>query len=214
MTRGRRRGGLGLLLLATAMAGPGCATQKQLAVDFSETPRDYLPVDYLGVYDRWTRHDYAEHDVDKALEVWATFKSWDFREAYVEKYASVYSLPDTERGKIRQGERDAYHTAYEFHVVAQSANWDWNDLDKPNTPWRLTLVDALGHELPSERVRLRKLPDAYEREFFPAKGPFTKTYDVRFIVPAPGGDFVGPKSGSLTLRIASPIGRVDLSWKS
>ena len=33
-------------------------------------------------------------------------------------------------------------------------------------------------------------------------------------MPAPGGDFVGAKSGSLTLRIASPIGRIELVWKS
>ena len=212
MTRGRRRGGLALLLLATI--GAACASQKQFRVDFSETPRDYLPTDYSGVYERWTRHDFAEHDVDKALEVWATFKSWDFRESYLEKYASIYSLSDTKRAELRQGQRDAYHTAYEFHIIAQSSNWDWNDLEKSTTPWRLTLVDALGHELPSERVRIQKLPDAYEREFFPARGPFTKTYRVRFIIPAPGADFVGAKSGSLTLRIASPIGRIDLLWKS
>ena len=76
------------------------------------------------------------------------------------------------------------------------------------------MLDALGHELPSERVRIEKLPDAYEREFFPAKTPFTKTYSVRFIMPGPGVDFAGTRSGSLTLRFASPIGRVDLIWKS
>jgi hypothetical protein len=212
MTRGRRWGGLALLLLATV--GAACASQKQVRVDFSEAPRDYLPLDYPGVYERWTRHDFAEHDVDKALEVWATFKSWDFREAFIEKYASIYSLPDGKRTELRQGEREAYRTAYEFHFIAQSANWDWNDLEKRNSPWTLTLVDALGHELPSERVELRKLPDAFEREFFPARGPFTKTYRVRFMIPAPGADFVGAKSGSLTLRIESPVGRIDLVWKS
>jgi hypothetical protein len=212
MTPGRRRGGLSLLLLAAL--GTSCASQKQYTVDFSETPRDYLATDYPGVYQRWTRHDYAEHDVDKALEVWATFKSWDFREAYLAKYVSIYSVPDAKRAELRQGEREAYRTAYEFHLIAQSANWDWNDLEKASSPWRLTLVDALGHELPSERVRIDKLPDAYERAFFPARGPFTKSYSVRFIVPAPGADFVGERSGSLTLRIASPIGRIELVWKS
>ncbi|HXT96050.1 MAG TPA: hypothetical protein VN853_07095 [Polyangia bacterium] len=212
MTRGRRWGWTWLGLVAALSTG--CAIQKQVAVDFSETPRDYLPGDYENVYDRWTRHDYAAHDVDKALEVWATFLSWDFREAYIEKYGAIYNLSDAERNGIRQGQRDAYNTAYEFHVTAQSANWDWNDLDKKKTAWRVTLVDATGHELPSEPIELKKFPDAYERAFFPAKTPFTKTYSIRFIMPAPGGDFVGPKSGSLTLRIASPIGRVELVWKS
>ena len=194
--------------------GAGCATQKQVRVDFSETSRDYLPNDYRAVYERWTRHDFAEHDVDKALDVWATFKSWDFREAYIEKYASIYSLSDAKRIELRESQQEANRQAFEFHVTAQSANWDWNDLEKASSPWRVTLLDALGHELPSERVRIEKLPDAYEREFFPAKTPFTKTYSVRFVMPGPGVEFAGTRSGSLTLRFASPIGRVDLVWKS
>ena len=211
---GRAESSFIALAVALALSSASCATQKQVHVDFSETPRDYLPNDYQVVYQRWTRHDFAEHDVDKALEVWATFKSWDFRESYIEKYASIYSLSDAKRSELRQSQREAYQQAFEFHVTAQSANWDWNDLEKASTPWRVTLLDALGHELPSERVRVEKLPDAYEREFFPDKTPFSKTYSVRFIMPAPGGDFAGVRSGSLTLRFASPIGRVDLVWKS
>ena len=203
------------LALGFLLGGSGCALQKQVRVDFSETSRDYLPNDYRGVYERWTRHDFAtEQVVDKSLEVWATFKSWDFREAYIEKYASIYSLSDAKRNELRVAQREGNRQAFEFHVTAQSANWDWNDLEKKSSPWRVTLLDALGHELPSERVRIEKLPDAYEREFFPAKTPFTKTYSVRFIMPGPEVDFSGVKSGSLTLRFASPIGRVDLVWKS
>jgi len=202
------------LALGFLLGGSGCTMQKQVRVDFSETPRDYLPNDYRAVYQRWTRHDFAEHDVDKALDVWATFKSWDFREAYIEKYASIYSLSDAKRNELRVAQREANRQAFEFHVTAQSANWDWNDLEKKSSPWRVTLLDALGHELPSERVRIEKLPDAYEREFFPSKTPFSKTYSVRFVMPGPEVDFSGVKSGSLTLRFASPIGRVDLVWKS
>jgi hypothetical protein len=203
------------LVLVLAAVGAGCAIQKQVRVDFSETPRDYRPDDYEGVYQRWTRHDFAEvQHIDKALEVWATFKSWDFREAYIEKYAAIYSLSDAKRNELRQAQREASRQAFEFHVTAQSANWDWNDLEKASSPWRVTLLDALGRELPSERVRIEKLPDAYEREFFPAKTPFSKTYSVRFITPGPGVDFSGVKSGTVTLRFASPIGRIDLVWKS
>jgi hypothetical protein len=198
------------LLLAALLAA--CVVQHQTRVDFSETPRDYLPQEYHAVYERWTRHDYAQHDVDKALEVWATFKSWDFREAYVEHYAAIY--PDADLATLRQAQQDAYHQAYEFHLVAQSADYAWNDLDKSNSAWRLTLVDALGHELQSERVRVEKLPDAYESDFFPDKTPFSKTYSVRFLMPAPGAEWSGVKSGSITLRIASPIGKVELLWRS
>jgi hypothetical protein len=212
--KGAARGGPlpGIWLLAAVLAG--CVVQHQTRVDFSETPRDYLPKEYRAVYERWTRHDYAQHDADKAIEVWATFKSWDFREAYIEHYAAVYNLLDADRATLRQAQQEAYHQAYEFHVVAQSADYAWNDLDKSSSAWRVTLVDGLGHELPSERIRVEKLPDAYESDFFPDKTPFSKTYSVRFTMPAAGAEWSGVKSGSIVLRIASPIGRVELLWQS
>jgi hypothetical protein len=201
-------------LLALVLAGGGCAVQKQWTVDFSETPRDYVANDYDTVYRRWTRHDYAQHAlIDKALEVWATFKSWDFREAYIARYATVYNVSDADRTKLLAHEHDAYRQAFEFHVTAQSSNYEWNDLEKASSPWRVTLVDAVGHELPADKVRVEKLPDAYEREFFPAKGPFTKTYSIRFTPPADGG-FSGTRSGALTLRFSSPVGQLNLVWKS
>jgi hypothetical protein len=203
------------LLVIAAAAFVACQSDKATRVDFSETPRAYVAKDYIDVYDRWTRHDFVMHDVEKALEVWATFKSWDFREAYVERYAAAYSLPDNERATLRNAQRAAFHRAYEFHVTAQSANYRWNDLEKSSSPWRVTLLDALGHELQADfgKVKVEKLPDAYEREFFPAKTPFSKTYNVRF-EPPPNADFTGIKSGSITLRIASPAGRIELTWRT
>ena len=66
-----------------------------------------------------------------------------------------------------------------------------------------------------EEIKIEKLPDAYESTFFPianlAEGAFVKSYRIRFAMPA-AGEFVGAKSGSLTLRIVSPLGRVDLVW--
>ena len=89
-----------LLVVAALVA---CQSDKAARVDFSETPRNYVANDYRDVYDRWTRHDFVMHDVEKALEVWATFKSWDFREAYIERYAAIYSLSDADRDTLRAG---------------------------------------------------------------------------------------------------------------
>jgi hypothetical protein len=201
-----------LVMVATLVA---CQSDKAARVDFSEANRSYVANDYSDVYNRWTRHDFAMYQVEKALEVWATYKSWDFREAYVERYAASYSLSDADRNTLRAAQKDALHKAYEFHVTAQSANYKWNDLEKSSSPWRVTLLDALGHELAPEMatIKIEKLPEAYELEFFPAKTPFSKTYSVRFS-PAAASDFAGIKSGSITLRIASPVGRVELTWRA
>jgi hypothetical protein len=203
-----------LFMIAAAVVA--CQSDKALRVDFSDTPREYLAKDYGDVYERWTRHDFAmRDDLEKALEVWVTYKSWDFREAYIERYVSIYSLSDNDRTVLRNAERENFHRAYEFHVTAQSANYKWNDLEKASSPWRVTLLDALGHELTpeSDTIRVEKLPDAYEREFFPAKNPFSKTYSFRFVPPATS-DFTGIKTGSIILRIASPLGRIELNWRT
>jgi hypothetical protein len=207
---------LSVVLAAVFAVAPlsSCGTPKPVLVDFSDTARDYRPKDYDAVYSRWTRHDRVMHDVDSALEVWATYKSWDFREAYVERYGDVYNLSDTDRSTLRQAQLDAFRRAFEFHVTAQSSNYRWNDLEKASSAWRVALVDAVGHELAPEYVRVEKLPDAYETAFFPARTPFSKTYSVRFPAPSPEAEFAGPRSGSITLRISSPLGRIELTWKS
>ena len=208
--------------VALSVSVASCAVSKPKPVDFSDAPRNYVANDYSEVYQRWTRHDRALNEVDVALEVWGTFKSWDYREAYIEQYAAIYSLSQADRALLRQAQLDSFRQAYEFHLTAQSANYKWNDIEKKDSAWRLTLLDGLGHELSPEYVRVERLPDAYESAFFPAKTPFTKTYAVRF--PVSGASDFGPgtgatefaafKSGSLTLRIASPIGRIELGWRS
>jgi hypothetical protein len=213
---------LAVAAVATLATMMSCAAPKPKPVDFSDASRTYVDKDYTDVYERWTRHDRALNEVDVALEAWGTFKSWDFREAYVERYASIYGLSQADRALLRQAQLDSFRQAYEFHLTAQSANYKWNDLEKKDSAWRTTLVDGLGHELSPEYVRVVKLPDAYEREFFPAKTPFTKTYAIRFPVSGSSDtgvgigptEFVGPKTGTITLRISSPIGRVELSWQS
>src|SRR5882672_8037726 len=114
---GRRSAGLTLLVAAALAAG---CTRKNLAVDFSETPREYVATDYERVFETWTRHEQVLQEADVALEVWATFKSWDFREAYVERYATIYTLSDADRKTLREAQEAAYRAAFEFHVVAQS----------------------------------------------------------------------------------------------
>jgi hypothetical protein len=217
MIRAGRAAAALTLLSAAALLG-ACASRKPVLVDFSETPRDYRSKDYNDVFERWTRHGLARLDVEAALECWATYKSWDFREAYIEHYSGIYSLSEADKTTLRAAQLDSFHDSYEFHVTAQSANYKWNDLERRNTPWKVTLVDGLGHELPAESVKLEKLPDPYEVEFFPHKGPFTRTYNIRFRRGAVDGkaapDFVGASTGSLTLRIASPVGRVEVTWQS
>jgi hypothetical protein len=194
----------------------GCiVTSKPPVVDFSTAPRDYRSEDYPRVYERWTRHAKVVHEVESALDVWATYKSRDFREAFVAHYAEAYSLGDGDRERLLQSQREAAAARYEFLITAQSAQYRWNDLEKKSSPWRVTLVDGLEHELVPEEFKIEKLPDMFEREFFPAKTPFTKTYLARFARSNTKEDeFAGERSGRIMLRLAGPLGSADLIWSA
>jgi hypothetical protein len=228
---------VGLLGMLGLGAAGACGTSPPPTVDFSSTPPTYAGTDYPEVYQRWTRHGKVLHEFEAALEVWATYKSFDFREAYVAHYAEAYRLSTADRELIHSGQREIGADAYEFMVTAQSANYKWNDLERKGSAWRVTLVDGLGHEIAPEKISSEKLPETYEREFFPAKTPFTRIYVVRFSrhppevarAPATAGTgapavsavassgedgFVGERSGRLVLRLAGPFGSLDLVWST
>jgi hypothetical protein len=212
-TRRLQMAAIRVLIAVTSIVGVGCGSSKPPVVDFSSVPREYRSEDYPEVYERWTRHEKVLHDVESALEIWSTYKSFDFREAFVAHYAQAYSLTDADRQRLRHAQSEAAAAAYEFLVTAQSANYRWNDLEKKNSPWRVSLRDRAGHELGAEAIKVEKLPEMFEREFFPAKTPFTKTYSVRFVRPSSRDeDFAGDKSGMITLRFSGAVGHADLTW--
>jgi hypothetical protein len=199
--------------LACAAALVGCAQTAAKPVDFSEATRDYRATDYPSVYESWTRHVKLVQEVGTVIEAWATAKSWDFRQAYVAYYASIYDLSDSDRATLLHAQIDASRASYEFHVAVQTTTDKWNDLERKNSPWRVTLLDATGAEMGPTSIQVVKLPELYESQFFPSRTEFTRTYEISFVRTGNSGQaFAGPASGRLVLRIASPMGRIELVW--
>lgn len=208
-----RWGGVWVVACVLGVAPAGCATARAPAVDFSDSAKHYRSDDYQAVHDAWTRHAKLVQDVGTVMEIWATFKSWDFRQAYIAKYAKAYDLPEAERETLAKGQQEAARSVYEIHLVAQSTTDKWNDLERRNSAWRITLLDGTGAELSPASIKVEKFPEIYESEFFPSRTPFSKTYTVRFLHPD-GDAFVGPVSGRLILRVDSPLGKVEAVWEA
>ena len=202
-----------VLGLACAAAWAGCFMSAPKPVDFSEVTRDYRPTDYASVYENWTRHAKLVRDVGTVIEAWATYKSWGFRQAYVSQYASIYGLSDSDRATLAQAQLDASRASYDFHVAVQTTTDKWNDLDRKSSPWRVTLLDATGAELGPTSIQVVKLPELYETRFFPSRTEFTRSYEISFAHPGSGGQpFPGSASGRLILRVACPMGQIDIVW--
>lgn len=193
----------------------GCASVKSKGVDFSDQRKTFEPDDYGRVFDTWTRSGSVIQDLGTVIEIWATYKSWEFRQAFLEKYNAVYGPPEGDRAAMFESQRAAANDVYEFHVVVETTDYRWNDLDKRNSPWRVTLVDGTGAELPASSIDVQKLPLMYESQFFPKRTEFSRTYVFRFEKTRDEETaFVGAQSGRLVLRVAGPMARVDLVWRS
>src|SRR5512143_4199614 len=127
-----------LLILALLLSGCGSHS-----VSLAEGPREYVATDYERVLDRWTRteHLFVASQADDLLTVTATYESWDFRWAYVVRYAEDYRLTVEQRRALLErslGEADSSH---QFYVTLYAERYRYADLTAENAAWVIRLID-------------------------------------------------------------------------
>ena len=85
--------------LLAALTLAACGTT---AVSIRPAARSFTPDDYDDIYGRWTRaeDEFAFGRLEDILHVTATFESWEFRWAYVIRYAADYALQTEERTRL------------------------------------------------------------------------------------------------------------------
>lgn len=201
-------------LSVMGVLGCACLPSQQKPLNFSAELRTYRAADYPKIHKAWTRHAQLVQDIGLVFEGWATLKGPEFRQAYVVKYASVYGLSLSEQEALLKAQSQVEQTGYEIHLVAQSTYDKWIDLDKRTSPWRISLIDGTGAEISPISIRAEKFPDIYESVFFPDRTLFSRSYTLKFSKPETAGGFMGPSTGRLILRIASPVGKIELVWQT
>src|SRR5688500_11083191 len=126
------RAPLAALLVSLAFT-PGCGPPRPKPVDLSMVQREYTTADYGLVLSRWTRAARLQKDFDRvapfdtALDARATFLAWDWRNAYVERYADLYKLPAGEKDKLRQEQLKEATDFHEFHISASASRHEWTN---------------------------------------------------------------------------------------
>ena len=182
----------------------GCATS-------GKTPGD--AANYESVRTHWTREARMLHGVDTALQIGATYKSWNFRSAYVERYARMFKLPEARRKELWAKERIDRHAGHEFYVAAATHSEQWNDLDKAESVWRVALLcDDRQEAEPTDIKRYSKVT-ATLLEFFPYTDTFSFAYRIVFPRKMPdGSEICGSGTRRMVLRFAGPLGTLDLVW--
>ncbi len=188
-------------------------------VSLREGPRSYTAQRYDDVLQRWTRtgHDYVLQGFEDQIGVTATYESWDFRWAYVIRYADDFRLSTIERTRLLETSLDAARREHEFYVALYTTNRRWGLLTRPTSAWRVLLVDDHGREVAPVAVDAVTHPGALERTYFPYTTVWRQVYRIRFPrrVPLAGGgeaEILNDRTHFFILRFAGPLGHTDLVW--
>jgi hypothetical protein len=201
---------LAALTLATALVA--CAAPK---VSLREGPREYVAQDYENVLGQWTRteHLLSISELDNLLTATATFESWDFRWAYVVRYAQDYRLTLDQRQKLLEKTLDETRDSHHFFVAITGGDRRFNDLTKPDSAWIVRLIDSTGAETAPQDIKAINKPNAIERTYFPYNTVFHRAFRITF--PRTSGDgrpTISPNAQWFGLRFAGAQGNSELIW--
>lgn len=215
-----RRGGRREFLLVSggsltgALVGSvGCAPPP---VHLGHGPREYVAGDYESVLRRWTRSQglVSISALDSYLTATATYESWDFRWAYVTRYAHDYRLTVDQRHALLKRSLAASQLHHQFYVALYAKKANWSDLKADPPAWIVRLIDDQGSETaPAEIERIRR-PGVIELTYFPYTTPWRHVYRLQFPVRTlDGRPTVSPQASWLGLRFAGAQGSQQLVWK-
>jgi hypothetical protein len=200
-----------VLLLGVAAAG--CATTK---VSLRPEPRSFTARDYEGVYDAWTRDaDAFEFGrLSDILNVTATFQSWEFRWAYVVRYAEDHSMRTEERAEMLRASLADARERHRFFVTMSGQKWRESDLTADETVWRVMLVDEAGEQTVPVEIERVERPGSALQAYFPSVSPFRHAFRIVFPVRrADGSPTIRDDARLAILRFTGPLGTVDLTWE-
>ena len=198
---------LALTLLA------GCGSR---ALSMRPSARSFTPDDYSDIYSDWTRNsdEFAFDRLEDILHVSATFEAWEFRWAYVVRYASDYSLRTEERTRLLRSSLADAQERHRFFVTMVGNRYRESDLTDSRSAWRVLLVDTEGRQTrPVEVTRVRR-PGAAERVYFPTVSVQRHTFRVAFPTQHEDGTpVIAPDAREIVLRFTGAEGTVDLRWE-
>ena len=185
-------------------------------VSLGEGTREYTPADYPSVLKRWTRSEslLSLAELDDLLTVTATFESWDFRWAYVVRYADDYRLTVDQRRSLLSRTLSETQDGYRFYVALYGTSRRGGDLPRPTSGWIVRLTDDEGGETAPGSIEAVLKPGAIERTYFPYTTPYRNVFRIKFPLTTPDGrPTISPRAKWFGLRFAGAEGNEELRWE-
>jgi hypothetical protein len=202
-----------LAILALGASTTACSEPK---VSMAAGPREYTDSDYPQVLERWTRSKSLTSlsELDTLLSVTSTFESWDFRWAYVVKYANDYRLTVEQRRSLLERTLAETQDGHRFYVALYGTNVRWADLTRANTAWIVRLIDDEGNETAPLSIELIARPGPLERRYFPYTTVWRNVFRIKFpTTTASGQPTIAVDARWFGLRFAGAEGNEELRWE-
>ena len=203
-----------LAVVSSSLAMSLCACAEP-QVSLGAGPREYVATDYTPVLKRWTREQslITFSDLEDKLTVTATYESWDFRWAYVVRYAADYRLTIDQRRELLERTLHETEDTHEFYVALFGTKWRWSDLSRPTSAWIVRLIDDHGSETAPAKIDPIVKPGPIEYRYFPYTTVWRHAFRIRFPRQTPDGrPTIAQNARWFGLRFAGAEGNEELHW--
>lgn len=201
-----------IMIFALASGLLACREPK---MSLAAGPRAYTPEDYPDVLKRWTRtqQHFVLRQLDEVLTVTATYESWDFRWAYIVRYAEDYRLTVEQRRVLLDKTLAETNEAHRFYVAIYGAAPRRSlDLSNGESAWVVRLVDDRGNETAPTSIEAIRKPGPLEQTYFPYSTGFRYIFRISFPTALDGKPTIASNASWLGLRFAGPQGNEELRW--
>lgn len=201
------------LVFFLAAATTGCRSKStQNANDLK--PRHFFDEmmgadSYTDLFDALTRVDRSHSEFQPVIVAHSTFWNSKLREAYVRERSGRFRYGEEEARTLAVEELQENETFIVFVISVSTREFEWNDLDRPDSMWRIQLTDEAGQiSHKPESIKVVSQKDEVSRYFYKHMDSFSRTYRVRFA----RDPFRGMES--FVLRIAGVRGGLQFSFKN
>jgi hypothetical protein len=191
----------------------GCAERSEV-VSLGPPKARVTHESYDKLRERWTRQQKVIKKLDTTLRVHATCFSPEFVAVYTVKRAQIFKLPPGEREALSRQLKEEWSRSYPFLVAMATQDYSWNDLDRKNSVWKVTLANDKKQVVSPSQITAEREVTPTITELFPFVSRFHRVYHLRFPKTLPDGSpLVGADTEQLALRLAGALGHAELTWR-
>jgi len=163
---------------------------------------------YEKVFRKYSQKEVVHTDFEPALQAQVTFWAEELRNVYIQDVTQQYRLSRQAARKFKNEQREEKEKYFIFIISADSRFRKWNQLEKREGLWRLTLESPEAHiQREADYIEVISQANQRARYYYKNMSNFNKTYRVRF----PRNPF--QNLDKIVLHITGPRGHLAFDYK-